>query len=294
MRQLFGRNPWTALVLAGLVGFQLAMACALGRAGTEYWWLALIVAYGVGAFASHSLYVIIHEATHNLIFRNRALNKLCIIISDVPNVIPGGIGFAIYHIPHHLHLGDADRDADVASDWEARLVGNRWYMKALWLFLFPFFQILRVGRIKSRSLADPWLVANIAVTMIANGLVIVLFGWNAVLYLFASMLFGLGLHPLGARWIQEHHTIDPQQETASYYGPINLLALNMGMHNEHHDFPLIPWNRLPKVRAVAPEFYTSLTPCRSWSALLFRFIFDPRYSLHSRVVRSETSRLVAV
>ncbi len=129
--------------------------------------------------------------------------------------------------------------------------------------------------------------------MAANLFIIVFFGWNAMLYLFASMLFGLGLHPLGARWIQEHHTIDPQQETASYYGPINLVALNMGMHNEHHDFPLIPWNRLPKVRAVAPEFYNSLAPCRSWSGLLLRFIFDPRYSLHSRVVRSEASRLAA-
>jgi sphingolipid delta-4 desaturase len=100
------------------------------------------------------------------------------------------------------------------------------------------------------------------------------------------MAFSVGLHPLGARWIQEHYTQDPVQETFSYYGPLNLLALNVGYHNEHHDFPSIPWNRLPQLRAMAPEFYDSLKSHTSWSRLLWEFVFNPRYSLHSRVLRA--------
>ncbi len=60
-------------------------------------------------------------------------------------------------------------------------------------------------------------------------------GWPGFLYLAFSFFFSIGLHPVGARWIQEHYTNDPEQETYSYYGPINRLALNMGYHNEHHD-----------------------------------------------------------
>lgn len=288
IRRLFGRNPWTALILCMVAGLQLTIALIMGRAGLEYWWLALIVAYGIGAFANHSLYVIIHEATHNLIFKNRLLNKASILSCDLINAIPGGVGFAIYHIPHHVHLGSFDRDPDIASEWEARLVGNRWYMKALWLLCFPVFQIARLSRITSAALKGPWFAANLVLTLAFDLVVAVTFGWNALLYLVASTIFGLGLHPLGARWIQEHHTVDPNQETASYYGPLNRLALNMGYHNEHHDFPAVPWNRLPAVKAAAPEFYDSLMPCTSWSGLLGRFIFDSRYSLRSRVVRAES------
>ena len=113
-------------------------------------------------------------------------------------------------------------------------------------------------------------------------------GWAGFLYLVFAFLFSIGLHPVGARWIQEHYTYDFDQETFSYYGPINLVALNMGYHNEHHDLPSIPWNNLPKLRAMAPEFYNNLKYHSSWSRLLFQFIFDRRYSLYSRVERTET------
>jgi hypothetical protein len=59
----------------------------------------------------------------------------------------------------------------------------------------------------------------------------------------------------------------------------------MGYHNEHHDLPSVPWNNLPKLRRMAPEFYDSLKYHSSWSRLLFQFIFDKRYSLYSRVER---------
>ena len=95
----------------------------------------------------------------------------------------------------------------------------------------------------------------------------------------------MGLHPLGARWIQEHYTLDTGQETRSYYGPINILSLNVGYHNEHHDLPSVPWNRLPKLTDAAPEFYRDLRCVRSLSGLLVEFLTDRRYSLASDKVR---------
>ena len=140
VRQLMVRNPWTALIAVSIVVLQTAIACAMGTLGFSYWWLSLLVAFCVGAFANHANYVIIHDATHNLIFRNPGWNKMVAVIADLPNLTPGAMGFRVYHLKHHSHQGDYEYDADLANHWEARLVGNKWCRKAIWLMLFPFFR----------------------------------------------------------------------------------------------------------------------------------------------------------
>jgi sphingolipid delta-4 desaturase len=66
---------------------------------------------------------------------------------------------------------------------------------------------------------------------------------------------------------------------------LNLVAFNVGYHNEHHDFPSVPWNRLPRVREAGRQYYDGLVFHTSWTKLLFKFLFDPSLSLFSRMVR---------
>jgi sphingolipid delta-4 desaturase len=287
VRQLMVRNPWTALIALSVVTLQTGIAYAMGRLGFGYWWLSLIVAYCVGAFANHCNYVIIHDATHNLILPRKSWNIFVAILADLPNLMPGAMGFRVYHLKHHSHQGDYEYDADLANHWEARLVGNICYRKALWLMLFAFFQLTRPPRLKAITMRDRWFVLNLVCALIYDIAVVWFCGWAGLLYLAFSFFFSIGLHPVGARWIQEHYTNDAEQETYSYYGPINRVCLNMGYHNEHHDLPSIPWNNLPKLRAMAPEFYDSLKSHSSWTRLLFQFIFDKRYSLFSRIERAK-------
>jgi sphingolipid 4-desaturase/C4-monooxygenase len=47
----------------------------------------------------------------------------------------------------------------------------------------------------------------------------------------------------------------------------------------------VPWHRLPRIRATAPEAYEDLTAHQSWTRLLFRFLFDPEITLYSRMTR---------
>jgi sphingolipid delta-4 desaturase len=116
-------------------------------------------------------------------------------------------------------------------------------------------------------------------------------GPKAIVFLVASFFFSVGLHPLGARWIQEHYLVAGEQETYSYYGPLNTVAFNVGYHNEHHDFPSVPWNKLPQIRKDAPAFYNTLFFHTSWTKLFFRFLFDKEISLYSRVVRSNRGKV---
>lgn len=286
VRALIGRNPWTAALLLAGVSAQTAIAAAFGLAGWGWWWLALIIAWGVGAFIAHMLYVCIHEATHRLIFASPAGNKMIALVADITNVLPAATHFSAFHLKHHSHQGDEDADMDLPSAWEARLVGHSMLGKAVWLLLFPGLQTLRMTRVRGVFKPDAWTVANILINAGFAVAMSVLFGPLAILYLFASVWFALGLHPLGARLIQEHFTLDPAQETSSYYGKLNIVALNVGYHVEHHDIPSIPWNRLPELRRLAPEFYGTLESHPSWPALLSRFLTDPRYSLGARVIRS--------
>jgi len=285
VRELMVRNPYTALIALWIVILQTSIAFWMGKLGFGYWWLSVLLAYCVGAFANHANYVIIHDATHNLILGRKNWNKMIGIIADLPNLTPGAMGFRVYHLKHHSHQGDYEHDADLANHWEARLVGNKWYRKAIWLMLFPFFQLTRPPRLKAITMLDRWFVVNLACVLAYDAAVVYFCGWAGLFYLALSFFFSIGLHPVGARWIQEHYTYDFDQETFSYYGPINWVALNMGYHNEHHDLPSIPWNNLPKLRAMAPEFYEPLKYHSSWSRLLVQFIFDKRYTLFSRIER---------
>jgi sphingolipid delta-4 desaturase len=286
VRAFVGRNPWTVLVALFVVSLQVALAAGMGGLGLSYWWLSLVLAYGIGAFANHCLYVVIHDATHRLIFSGRAANNMVAIFSDLPNVFPAAMGFGICHLKHHSGQGSYHSDADLASHWEARLVGCHWYGKAIWVLFFPLFQLTRPMHLKNISVFTGWTIFGFCAAVAFDTFIVVAFGWNGLLYLGASWLFSIGPHPLGGRWIQEHFTLNPEQETASYYGALNMLALNVGYHNEHHDFPSVPWNRLPRIRALAPEFYDTLEHSRSWTRLWLAFLFDKRYSLYSRVLRS--------
>src|SRR5205823_3479909 len=106
VRQLMVRNPWTALIAASIVVMQTAIAFGMGKLGFGYWWLSLLIAYCVGAFANHANYVIIHDATHNLIFRNKRWHKMVPVTAYLPNPAPGAIVRPVYHLKHHSHQGD--------------------------------------------------------------------------------------------------------------------------------------------------------------------------------------------
>jgi sphingolipid delta-4 desaturase len=288
LRRLIGRNPYTAFLILGCVSLQVVAGYLLRDSP---WWLLLLVAFTGGACVSHALWTLIHECSHNLVFSKRTLNTLASITANLPHLLPSAVAFQRYHMKHHAFQGVYDLDADLPSRWEARLVRNSALRKAAWLFLFPIFQVTRPPRLQEIRMFDRWIFLNVAVQLAFDAAIYAYLGPKAFAYMGASFVFSVGLHPLGARWIQEHYLVAPPQETYSYYGPANKIACNVGYHNEHHDLPSVPWNRLPQIRTAAPEMYDTLIYHTSWTRLLLKFIFDPSISLFSRSVRTERGRV---
>ena len=144
------------------------------------------------------------------------------------------------------------------------------------------------------------------VTQVSFDIVLVNFlGTNALAYLIMSSFLAGSLHPCAGHFIAEHYVFDrqpknardatdlaPVPETFSYYGPLNILTYNVGLHNEHHDFPAIPWTRLPALHELARDFYADLPYHTSWSWVIWQFIWNKEVGLWCRVKRKEGGRKV--
>jgi sphingolipid delta-4 desaturase len=288
IRKLIGKNPATFLVIIGLVSFQLFLCWILRD---QSWWWVIGIAYLIGAFVDHALFVMIHECSHRLIFKKPAANRLSGILANIPQVFPSSVSFERYHIKHHSFQGVMELDGDLPNEWEAKLIDNYFIGKIIWLLFYPIFQVFRLSRLREIKPFDGWIALNLLVQLLFVGLVIYFLGTKSIIYLVASFFFSVGLHPLGARWIQEHYLTGDDQETHSYYGPLNTVAFNVGYHNEHHDFPSVPWNKLPQIRKDAPAFYDTLHYHTSWTKLFIRFLFDKEISLYSRVIRTNRGKV---
>ena len=68
VRKLIGKNPTTFLFIVLLVSLQVGGAWFLAD---KSWWLIFAVAYFVGAFTDHALFVMIHECAHRLFLKAR-------------------------------------------------------------------------------------------------------------------------------------------------------------------------------------------------------------------------------
>ncbi len=285
IRTLFGHTPSTAWWTVGLVSLQFFLAITLTNAA---WWVVILAAWILGAFIEHALFVIIHDCAHNLAFKRPSWNKVLGIIANLPGFFPAAIGFRNFHLLHHRNMGELGWDADIPGPKEAAWIGKSPFRKTLSLLFFTVVEgLIRPARLKKVNLLDAWGVINGIASIGAGLLILYFFGGSSFFYLVLSCMFGIGLHPLGGRWIQEHYIFRPGQETYSYYGPLNKLSFNVGYHNEHHDFMMVPWSRLPQIRKIASEYYDDLLYHTSWTKVLWQFILDPNLTGFSRMVRQD-------
>ena len=90
LRRLIGKNPYTALMILSCVSLQVAAAFLVRDSP---WWVILLTAFTVGACASHALWTLIHECSHNLIFSKTYLNTLAAIAANLPHLLPSAVSF---------------------------------------------------------------------------------------------------------------------------------------------------------------------------------------------------------
>ena len=289
VKKLMGSDHRIAYIVAAEVFLQLLVAYFLRNSS---FWVLLPVSYIVGASLNHSLGSAIHEIGHNLAFGHKypLWNRALGMFANLPMVVPLSVTYKKYHSDHHRYLGEEERDVDIPLQLESKLF-RHWSTKMLWLLLHPAIHGLR-PYIKNPQPATKLEIINFIVQMIFNVIVLKLLGAKSLLYLLIGTFFGLGFHPLAGHFISEHYLFhNGHKATYSYYGPLNAVLFNVGYHVEHHDFPYIPYTRLPQLRQIASEFYQDLPHHTSWLQVLFDFIFDPSMGPSGRAVGYTTTKV---
>lgn len=284
IEKLYGYDSSSQYITLLCVGIQVLLAYSFGRFWTENNWAMLFISYIVGASITQILGVILHECTHALVAEDALANKIYGLIANIAIPFPIAMSFRRYHLEHHAYQGVPGKDPDLPLSFEYNFVQGNAFMKFVWLFFYPAMYVIR-GAVFGRDISK-WEAINIATTLASDAIIVATCGWRGFFYLFMSLWLGYGIHPAAAHFIQEHYTTTDGQETYSYYGSFNRWFLNIGFHNEHHDFPKVPWSRLPDVKKLAPEFYNTLKAHYSWWKVLYNLVMDPQIGPQSRVSRS--------
>src|SRR5262245_11827986 len=108
IRKHFAPYPPSGAWIIAIVAFQLSIAYLLK--GMHCLWV-IPFSYLLGALASHALFVLIHEATHDLIVRGSLGNRLFGILCNVGQGFPSAMSFRTYHRLHHYYLDEYGYDA---------------------------------------------------------------------------------------------------------------------------------------------------------------------------------------
>jgi sphingolipid delta-4 desaturase len=184
---------------------------------------------------------------------------------------------------HHQFQGVDGIDTDIPTSFEVNWFTNT-VKKIVWVCCQPLFYALRPVMVKPKPMGQ-WEILNWIMCMSFNAIIWNYFGVKSLIYLISGTLLGLGLHPAAGHFIAEHYEFIRGQETYSYYGFWNFFNFNVGYHNEHHDFPKVPWSRLHKVKQLAPEFYDNLPHYDSYCYVLYKYIVDPEVGPFARIKR---------
>ncbi|KAI5776185.1 fatty acid desaturase-domain-containing protein [Geopyxis carbonaria] len=298
--KLCGPEPLTKYIVAFVVSLQVLCSYLL-RNTPILSWKFFFTAYVIGATANQNLFLAIHEISHNLAFKSPIANRMLAVFANLPIGLPYSAAFRPYHLIHHKSLGVEGLDTDLPTRLEALFLDT-----ILGKAFFCTFQILFYALRPMMVVQLPFTklhLFNVIVQAAFDIVIIKTFGWHSfTYYIFSSFLAG-SLHPCAGHFIAEHYVFEkskpsPQNavnegpappETYSYYGPLNFFTYNVGLHNEHHDFPAIPWTRLHTLRNIASEFYDPLPQHTSWTYVIWQFIFDSDVSLWSRVKREQKS-----
>jgi fatty acid desaturase len=277
------RRAIPALANAAILTMQLLLlaACFFAAAHVREWWSVALLAGGFGILMN-SVYSVIHEAEHAILFPSQRLNEAVGVVMALFFPAPFHL-LRQGHIGHHLRNRSDDEAFDLYFEgdnvvwkwmvWVGILTGLYYVLVVLSNIVAAVapvildrrhFKIDRHVPIDRASAAffesfNPnhlrWIqlegVAAIALhTSIVWGLRIPL--WN-----YLAMYGSFGFMWSAMQYVHHYRTerhVTRGARNLFLFAPIDAMWLNHNWHRVHHEHPTIPWIHLPQLgRAESPQ-----------------------------------------
>ena len=256
-----GRN---ACIIAGQLLGIAAVILLVRRA--DNWWQLGILALAFGLLMN-SVYSIIHEAEHGMLFPSRRINDgagiaLAAFFPAPFHLIRQG------HIGHHLRNRSDDEAFDLYFEGEhpvwkrlqlyGILTGCYWAVVVLSnviVVFFPFILDKRHFQFDKPAIAFmESLNPRYARYMRAEGLLAILlhatiiWGLSIPPWRYAIMYFGFGFTWSAMQYVHHYGTerdVIKGARNLFLWAPLDCLLLNHNWHQTHHAHPTVPWVYLP-------------------------------------------------
>ncbi len=250
----WAKSPVLSLPRAAVdVGFWVG-AAAVARSVDRPWATALAVAF-IGAVPMHDVLFHTHEGAHRRLARRRWLNE---VASTIGHALFGmsGAGYREFHLRHH-RFAHTDKDPEflLMNRIAKGAPGWAWLampLAAIWPTTVAPLAVR--GALRRRVARD---VAVIFALHAALAAALGVAGWAT--WILAPMLTSLAL-VVTIRSLCEHHGTRAGDRWTNVRGMevgalLGFLWSNASYHAEHHLFPSVPFQHLPKVRRMLRDAY---------------------------------------
>ncbi len=217
--------------------------------------LALIVAILVIGNRQHALSIMAHDGSHYLATKNKRLNDVLTALLTFYPLSIGMSGFRKFHFSHHSLVGTPN-DPELFSRkldmpfWDLPTTPRNIYWSALkdltGLNTRTFFNLVHTfPRISTMDFAGP------ALWWVLVGGILLQFELWWVIPLWAISLATSFLACFHLRvWTEHIGTIGVHRIKPAWWERLLFLPHNTWCHYEHHEWPTIPYWRLPESRML--------------------------------------------
>lgn len=223
------------------------------------------------------LSILMHESNHNLLFKNKHLNRWTGFICGLPSLVAVS-AYRTLHLAHHANTG-THHDPDNMENAVPKSIPMVIFFY-VFLFIGAYLYLFHL-MIKSIELADQKMRRQI----ITEYLLIVMIFTALFWFLPFHFMLHCWLIPLviaaqltNVRGLAEHGLTTGDNaftETRTVLSNrfVSFMMNNLNYHLDHHLFPGVPWYNLPKLHSILQDEYKAAgsSVYTSYSAFLIDF-----------------------
>ncbi|MCE2517460.1 MAG: fatty acid desaturase, partial [Alphaproteobacteria bacterium] len=218
------------------------------------------------------LFTAMHEASHMTAFRTGWLNHAVTHLVGLLLVLPPR-WFTYFHMAHHQHTQDPERDPELASPKPTTWRGYLWHLTGVMVWASQLKALFRnaagVNTDGFIATSQRQGIRREALVMLAiyGGVILISLALHSWAFLYIWVIPALLGQPFLRAYLMAEHggcgfgpNMLANSRTTLTGLPIRLLAWNMPFHAEHHSLPAVPFHQLPALHRHTAPHITHLTP----------------------------------